>query len=45
MVDFSTHCFVCRKETDSQNAKINKQLNLPVCDECSGTEEEKKGGS
>lgn len=40
MEDFSNHCFVCGKETDPQNTKINKQLNLPVCDKCSGTEEE-----
>ena len=41
MEDFSNHCFVCGKENDPQNTKINKRLNLPVCDECSGTEEEK----
>lgn len=42
MADFFNHCFVCGKENDLQNTKINKQLNLPVCDECNETEEEKK---
>lgn len=42
MTDFSNHCFVCGKETDPQNSKKNEQFNLPVCDECNGTEAEKK---
>lgn len=42
MNDFLHQCFVCGKETDAQNQKKNKQLNLPVCNECSGTEQEKK---
>ncbi len=41
MTDFSNHCFVCGKDTDPQTSKKNQQLNLPVCDECSGTEAEK----
>lgn len=42
MTDFSNHCFVCGKEVNPLTAKKNKELNLPVCDTCSGTEEEKK---
>jgi NAD-dependent SIR2 family protein deacetylase len=42
MTHFFHHCFVCGKETDPQNMNKNKQLNLPVCTECSGTKEEEK---
>lgn len=42
MIDFTNHCFVCGKETGTQDQKKNNQLNLPVCDECFGTEEEKQ---
>ena len=42
MTYFLNHCFVCGKETDPQNQHKNQQLNLPVCDECSGTAEEEK---
>lgn len=42
MPDFSDHCFVCGNEIDPLNTKKNKQLNLPVCEACIGTEKEKK---
>lgn len=42
MSDFSNHCFVCGKETDPQNTKMNKQFNLPVCKKCDGTDQEKR---
>ncbi|MBC8005006.1 MAG: hypothetical protein H7X84_06000 [Verrucomicrobia bacterium] len=42
MTDFQNHCFVCGKETDPQTTSKNIQLNLPVCNECKDTEEEKK---
>lgn len=42
MSDFSNHCFVCGKEVDPLNVIKNKELNLPVCSVCAGTEEEKK---
>lgn len=42
MSHFLNHCFVCGKETVPQNLNTNKQLNLPVCMECSGTKEEEK---
>ena len=42
MTDFLHHCFVCGKPTDAQNEQKNKQINLPVCNECIGTAEEDK---
>jgi len=42
MADFLNHCFICGKEVDPQTTKKNMEINLPVCDVCSGTEEEKK---
>lgn len=42
MADFLNCCFVCGKETNPETTKKNQQLNLPVCDDCSGTDEEKK---
>lgn len=42
MTDFSNQCFVCGKEIDPEKTELNKQLNLPVCDKCKGTEREKK---
>ncbi len=45
MTDFLNHCFVCGKEIDPQTTKKNLEINLPVCEVCSGTEEEKKAVS
>lgn len=42
MNDFSKQCFVCGHEVDPETAAINSQLNLPVCDNCAGTDAEKK---
>lgn len=42
MTDFQNHCFVCGRETDPSTSNKNTQLNLPVCELCKGTEEEKK---
>jgi ribosome-binding protein aMBF1 (putative translation factor) len=41
MPDFINQCFVCGKETDPVSAKKNMQFNLPVCDDCQGTDQEK----
>jgi NAD-dependent SIR2 family protein deacetylase len=35
------NCFVCQKQV-KENIKINKELMLPVCDDCSGSVKEKK---
>ncbi len=37
-----TKCFVCQKEITSENSMMNKDVYLPVCDKCQGTEEEKR---
>lgn len=42
MNDFHNHCFVCGKETDPVICSKNIQLNLPVCESCKDTDEEKK---
>jgi len=39
--DFSRKCFVCEYELSEIKHK-NKETNLPVCEKCIGTEEEKK---
>ena len=41
MPDFTQQCFVCGSEIDPHHVKINNQLNLPVCGECSETDNEK----
>jgi hypothetical protein len=41
-VSFSKKCFVCQKPVDQGNSTINKEFNLPVCNDCRGTDEEKK---
>ncbi len=38
--DFSRKCFVCGMELETIKQK-NQVTNLPVCDACKGTEEEK----
>ncbi|PRZ00279.1 hypothetical protein [Marinilabilia salmonicolor] len=36
-------CFVCKKDlSQSQNKSFNARTNLPVCEECKGTDAEKK---
>jgi len=42
MSDFSNQCFVCGIAIDPFLSNKNKLLNLPVCDDCVGTEKEKK---
>jgi hypothetical protein len=42
MEDFQNHCFVCGREIDPLRTEKNKMLNLPVCDQCQGSENEKK---
>lgn len=41
MNDFSKRCFVCGREL-TELAEKNKVLNLPVCEDCKGTEREKQ---
>ena len=35
-------CFVCHSAVASENSEINKEVYLPVCNSCKGTNEEKK---
>ena len=35
-------CFVCKKPILEENFEMNKEVFLPVCSKCKGTEEEKK---
>ncbi|MFW6351155.1 MAG: hypothetical protein ACOC2E_02095 [Bacteroidota bacterium] len=36
-------CFVCKKDLSGIKDKdLNARINLPVCDDCKGTEAEKK---
>ncbi len=36
-------CFVCNKDlSQSKTKSFNSHTNLPVCEDCKGTEEEKK---
>jgi len=42
MTDFSNRCFVCGNSIDKEISKKNMVLNLPVCNACEGTDQEKK---
>ncbi|MGE5394468.1 MAG: hypothetical protein ACM3P1_06960 [Candidatus Saccharibacteria bacterium] len=42
MKDFQNHCFVCNSLVDVQKVHKNKELNLPVCENCKDTEQEKR---
>lgn len=42
MNNFSTQCFVCQKKIDPSRVSKNKALNLPVCDQCKDSDEEKQ---
>ncbi len=42
MNDFTSECFVCEKKLDPAKTSKNLVLNLPVCEACKGTDEEKE---
>lgn len=42
MPEFSNQCLACGKDIDPEHTPKNKQLNLPVCSDCQGTDREKK---
>ena len=42
MSDTKNTCFVCKMKIDAAVTELNPAVNLPVCIECKGTEEEKK---
>lgn len=37
----STHCFVCKQPIKHTIITYNRKVNLPVCEKCAGTQEEK----
>jgi NAD-dependent SIR2 family protein deacetylase len=41
MEDFKNRCFVCKEEIDQDKIKRNSTVNLPVCENCNGTDKEK----
>lgn len=42
MQGFSKICFVCQESVYPENSELNPEVNLPVCFNCKGTENEKK---
>lgn len=42
MAEINNKCFVCNKEIDPATASRNLTVNLPVCNQCKGTEKEKE---
>jgi ribosome-binding protein aMBF1 (putative translation factor) len=42
MGDILKKCFVCGTETTKENSVLNKEVNLQVCKNCSGTPFEKE---
>ena len=41
MGSINTSCFVCKKPVTPETSEINPVVNMPVCAECKGTEQEK----
>jgi len=41
-MDIKNHCFVCGKQVDKSNSKLNSVVNLEVCTDCEGREKEKQ---
>lgn len=42
MGTIKNNCFVCKKAVTNDILVINTVVNMPVCQQCHGTEEEKK---
>jgi hypothetical protein len=42
MEGFNHRCFVCRMDVTGENPELNTEVNLPVCNHCKGTKEEKE---
>ena len=36
------YCFVCNIDISKVDSELNNEVNLPVCNECKGTEKEKE---
>ncbi len=42
MENIFSKCFVCEKEVDPETSSRNPAVNLPVCANCKGSDNEKK---
>jgi len=42
MKSIKNTCFVCKKAVTSDNSDLNMVVNMPVCKNCKGTEDERK---
>lgn len=42
MMDQKKQCFVCKKYFPVVETSINKEVYMPVCNNCKGTEKEKQ---
>jgi len=42
MGNIMDNCFVCRKKVNAENSQLNLVVNLPVCENCKGTDKEKQ---
>jgi len=42
MKNTDKQCFVCKKNYPADKTSINKEVYLPVCNNCKGTEKEKQ---
>lgn len=42
MGSINSTCFVCKKKITPETSELNPVVNLPVCFDCKGTEQEKK---
>ena len=40
--NIKSSCFVCHKAVTAGNSELNKEVLLPVCYSCKGTDDEKK---
>lgn len=40
MKNVNTSCFVCKDKNKKNNFELNIEVNLPVCNNCKGTEKE-----
>lgn len=41
MENFDKKCFVCEQPVNSKNSLLNLVVNMPVCNQCNNTQNEK----
>lgn len=42
MEGINKRCFVCQVEVTEENSVLNREVNLPACNTCKGTQKEKE---